>query len=235
MSEREVCLQPGFILQQRPYRESSLLLELFTRDYGIVSLLAKGVRKPKSTLAGVLLAFSELRVSFVGRQELEILTKADYVKDFALQRLALYCGFYVNELLQKFLYRYDPHPALFDAYQCCLQQLAGDAPIEQTLRYFELCLIEESGYGFDLNCEAITGGEVQSESRYRYQADVGIVVDDERGKISGNTLMALSQRADLSNTALSEAKALLRSVIDHQLQGRPLKSREVLGNIIRYL
>jgi DNA repair protein RecO (recombination protein O) len=234
MSEREVCLQPGFILHQRAYRESSLLLECLTRDYGIVSLLAKGVRKPKSPLAGVLLAFTELRVSFVGQQELKILTKAEYLEDFALQRLALYCGFYVNELLQKFLYRYDPHPALFDAYHGCLQQLAKDAAIEQTLRYFELSLLEETGYGFDLNCEAMTGGDVRPEYRYRYQADVGIV-KDEMGKISGKTLLCLAQRADLSIAELSEAKVLLRSVVDHHLQGRPLKSREVLGNIIRYL
>lgn len=234
MSEREIYLQPGFILQQRSYRESSLLLELFTRDHGIVSLLARGVRKPKSPLAGVLLAFNELRVSFVGQQELKILTKADHVKTFALQRLALYCGFYVNELLQKFLYRYDPHPALFDAYQCCLQQLAEAAPIEQTLRYFELSLLEESGYGIDLNYEAMTGVDIESESRYRYQVDVGIV-KDEKGKISGKTLQCLALKADLSAEGLWEAKTLLRTVVDYHLHGRPLKSREVLGNIIRYL
>ena len=234
MSEQAVCLQPGFILQQRAYRESSVLLELFTRDHGIVSLLAKGVRKQKSPLAGVLLAFTELKVSYLGRHELKTLTQAEYVQHFDLQRLALYCGFYVNELLQKFLYRHDPHPVLFDAYQRCLQQLASDAPIEQTLRYFELSVLQESGYGFDLSCDALRGGEVDSKRRYRYRADVGMV-EDEAGTVSGKTLQRLAQRAALEPPELSEAKALLRVVVDHHLHGRPLKSREVLGNIIRYL
>ena len=97
MTDQSVSLQPGFILQQRAYRESSVLLEVFTRDHGIVSLVAKGVRKQKSTLAGVLQAFTQLQVSYLGRHELKTLTHAEYVQHFALQRLALYCGFYVNE------------------------------------------------------------------------------------------------------------------------------------------
>lgn len=235
MAEQQaVYLQPGFILQQRPYRESSLLLELFTRDQGIVSVLAKGVRKQKSSLAGVLLAFTQLNVSYVGRHDLKVLTQAEFVRHFTLQRLALYCGFYVNELLQKFIYPHDAHPALFDAYQSCLQQLAGDVSIEQTLRYFELGLLEESGYGVDLSCDALSGDEVTSERRYHYQTDVGMV-EDATGKISGETLLCLARRGELNATQLSEAKSLLRTILDHQLQGRTLKSREVLGNIIRYL
>jgi DNA repair protein RecO (recombination protein O) len=234
MTEQSVCLQPGFILQQRAYRESSVLLELFTRDHGIVSLVAKGVRKPKSSLAGVLQAFTQLQVSYQGRHELKTLTHAEYVQRFALQRLALYCGFYVNELLQKFLYRHDPHPELFDGYRVCLQRLAGELPIEQTLRYFELSVLEASGYGVDLAYEGLHGDAVRPDRRYRYQAEVGMVEDDA-GHISGLTLRQLAQRAMLQASELAEAKALCRVVIDHHLQGRPMKSREVLGDIMRYL
>ena len=100
-----VHLQPGFILQQRPYRETSVLLDVFTRDFGVITLLAKGVRKEKSKTAGLLLPFALLQLSYVDKNELKLLNQVEFQDVYALERLALYCGFYVNELLQTFLHK----------------------------------------------------------------------------------------------------------------------------------
>lgn len=234
MSEAVVYLQPALILQHRPYRESSLLLEVFTRDFGIVSVLAKGVRKEKSKTAGLLLPFSLLNISYLDKSELKILIKAEFVSNCPLQRLALYCGFYVNELVRKFLHNHDPHPELFIRYQQCLQNLSSTGSVEEVLRYFELDLLMETGYGAELDVDGGTGGTVTNQQRYSFSPGFGMIADDS-GLVSGKTLLLLAARTTLDDTSLLEAKHLLRKMLDAHLQGRPLKSREVLAKIIKYL
>lgn len=233
MAESAVYLQPAFILQHRPYRETSVLLDVFTRDFGIVTVLAKGVRKEKSKTAGILQPFSLLQLSYLDKNELKILTQAELVDCYALRRLALYCGFYVNELVQRFLHKHDPHVHLFFRYQACLQVLLDSDHIEQTLRYFELDLLDEVGYGIQL--DAVAGGDVVKNDRYySFRVDAGMV-EDNAGCIGGPALLALSRRSALNGPALSEAKHLMRCMLDVHLQGKPLKSRDVLAKIIRYL
>ncbi len=232
--EAVVYLQPALILQHRPYRETSLLLDVFTRDFGIISVLAKGVRKQKSKLAGVLLPFLLLNISYLDKTELKTLTQAEYVGSYPMQRLALYCGFYVNELLQIFLHKNDPYPELFSRYQSCLQTLSLAETIEETLRYFELDLMLETGYGVQLDIDSNSGITVQYQRRYNFVPGFGMVEEDG-GLFSGQTLLTLAERAPLYGIALSEAKLLSRKTLDAFLQGRPLKSREVLAKIIQYL
>lgn len=233
MSEQTVYLQPALVLQHRPYRESSLLLEIFTRDYGIVSVLAKGARKPKSKTAGVLLPFNLLHISYLDRNELKLLLQAEFVVSYNLQRLALYCGFYVNELLQRFLHRHDAHADVFQRYQACLQALSSNSEIEQTLRHFELYLLEQCGYGVQLDVDA-NGQAVEDVQRYRFEAGVGMLAD-VAGEVDGVTLRLLACEAPLAGYNLAQAKAVVRKMLDAHLQGRPLKSREVLSKIIKYL
>jgi DNA repair protein RecO (recombination protein O) len=234
MDASTVYLQPAFILQHRPYRETSILLEVFTRDYGIVSVLAKGVRKAHSKTAGLLLPFSQLRLSYLDKHELKVLSQVEYANHYPLQNLGLYCGFYINELLQKFLHKYDPHPQLFVYYQDCLQALLKGDSIEQTLRYFELDLLEEAGYAVELDVEQDQRQPVQGDQRYLFIPGVGMIADN-RGDVSGETLLALATKSPLSGEVLAGAKSLLRKMLDEHLQGKPLKSREVLANIIKYL
>lgn len=234
MDSSAVYLQPAFILQHRPFRETSLLLEVFTRDYGVISVLAKGVRKEKSRSAGLLLPFSLLHLSYLDKNELKVLTHVEYISSYPLQRLALYCGFYINELLQKFLHPYDPHPQLFVYYQACLQDLLNGESIEQTLRYFELDMLEETGYAVQLDIEQYGNNLVQSQQRYNFMAGVGMI-EDTRGCVKGETLLALAAQTSLSGESLLEAKQLLRKMLNEHLQGRPLKSREVLIKMIKYL
>ncbi len=233
MSPSAVLSQPAFILQQRPYRESSVLLDVFTFDYGIISILAKGVRKEKSKTAGLLLPFSLLSVSYLDRNELKILTHVEYAQSYPLQKLGLYCGFYLNELLQRFLYRHDPHPQLFVNYQCCLQSLLYEENIEQCLRYFELDILTEAGYALQLDVDG-RGEEIVVHRRYAFMLGMGLVPDNQ-GYVCGETLHVLNAGAALQGDALMQAKYLLRSILDEYLQGRPLKSRDVLAKMIKYL
>jgi len=227
-------LQPAVILQYRQYRETSMLLDMFTRDYGIVSAIAKGVRKEKSRLAGILQPFSLLTVSYLDKNELKVLIQAEFVNGFPLKRIALYCGFYVNELIQKMLHRSDPHPELFIRYLKCLTDLAMEASIEETLRYFELDLLAETGYGADLDMDYQTKTCVQSHLRYNFTYQFGVKADEE-GIVTGLTLQKLTANQTLNDTSLYEAKQLLRKMLDCSLQGKTLKSREVLAKIIKHL
>lgn len=233
MSGATVYLQPTFILQHRPYRETSLLLEVFTRDFGIMSVLAKGVRQEKSKWTGLLTPFSLLQCSYLDKNELKILTQVEFVSNFPLQKLALYCGFYVNELLQTLLHRHDPHPELFSCYQACLFDLMHPETIEQTLRYFELALLEETGYGVELD-KQLNSQVIQPLQRYNFVVGEGMTAD-KAGIVSGATLMSLHAKAGLTGPALMEAKLLLRKMLEVHLQGKPLKSRDVLASIIKYL
>ena len=118
LDQSNVLLQPAYILQHRKYRESSLIIDVLTRDFGIVSILARGVRKKKSKTAGLLLAFSALKLSYVGKNELKLLTHVELDSaPIKLTGLSLYCSFYINELIRYFLHKHDPHPEVFAEYE----------------------------------------------------------------------------------------------------------------------
>jgi len=235
VNESRVQLQPAYILKHRKFRETSLILEVLTRDFGIVSILARGVRKSKSKTAGVLLAFTDLKLSYVGRNELKILTHVELGENITnLTGISLYCGFYINELVGYFLHKNDPHPEVYVEYQRCLALMAKTEEIEQILRFFELNLIEHIGYGFQLTIDAKTDASVCPAEKYYCDSETGMLAS-VNGYVSGETLFTLEARAHLNEQALYEAKQLMRRVIDFQLQGKQLKSRAVLAKIIKQL
>jgi len=235
VSNTQVQLQPAFILQHKKYRESSLILDVLTRDFGIVSILARGVRKPKSKTAGLLLAFTDLKLSYIGRNELKILTNVELGETTVqLKGISLYCGFYVNEILSYFLHKNDPHPEVYLEYQHCLALLAKTQETEQILRFFELNLIDYIGYGFELSFDAIKQTQVDAAKKYYCDTETGMIESAE-GYVSGATLISLAAREHLDEQALYEAKQLMRRIIDFQLQGKVLKSRAVLAKIIKQL
>lgn len=241
MTEAVVYLQPAFILQQHKYRETSLIIDALTRDFGRVSLLAKGVRKAKSKTAGMLQPFIPLIISYVGKAELKTLSNVELSAGFGQTRginiisgdikgLALYCGFYINELVVCFLHKYDPHPEVFDHYRECLSGLMGGASTEAALRQFELNLMECVGYGLQLRFDG-TGEPIEPLKRYDFNAGHG-AVEAINGQFSGQTLLALNARELADPQVLSEAKILMRMVIDVYLQGRQLKSRGVINKVL---
>lgn len=145
----------GYLLHSTAWRETSLIIQLFTRQYGVVALVAKGAKRPHSVLRPVLSAFQPLSVSWSGAGEVKTLTRADCVGILPLQGRAFMSAWYMNELLLRLLPREDPHPQLFDAYQSALEQLAevdvslDRLPMPSVLRRFEWILLQETGYGLD--------------------------------------------------------------------------------------
>lgn len=235
MSDYVTLSQPAFVLHQRPYRETSLILDALTCDFGRISLIAKGVRKAKSKTAGILQPFTALSLSFAGKSDLRTLTDAEPIcPPKELSGLALYCGFYVNELVSHFLHKDDPHPEVFHDYQECLSKLQLGAEIEAALRVFELNLMDNIGYGVNLSYDLHNGLPIKADKKYLFHKDIGLVVDTE-GPFLGSTLLAIEQSLFDDPNVLSTAKRLMRIVIDQHLQGKPLKSRLVINNIVKRL
>jgi len=233
MTVESVSLQPAFVLRRQAYRETGLILDVLTRDYGRVPLVAKGVRKAKSKTAALLQPFVPLVLSYWGKSGLKTLVAAETsAATIHLPGLAVYCGYYVNELLGSFLHQHDPHPEVFADYHHCLRRLSGGAELELALRRFELALVKSAGYGLDLQADS-HGQALQADRRYRFVSDEGLVADPQ-GAYTGEALLAIDHNEFHHPTVLNEAKRLMRTVIDSHLQGKPLKSRQVIQQVIKH-
>lgn len=233
MSETAVYLQPAFILQELKYRETSLIIDVLTHDFGRISLLAKGIRKAKSRFLGLLQPFIPLNVSFSGKAELKLLTDVEMARPYLeLTGVALYCGFYVNELVIHFLHKHDPHPEVFDYYRDCLSRLATGIGLEAALRDFEFHLLECAGYGLQLEKDYLNSQPVDPTKRYRIDVELG-PAESADGPYSGKTLRAIPAGDFEDPTVLAEAKSLMRTLIDAHLQGKPLKSRAIINTLIK--
>lgn len=226
-----VALQPALVLHRRPYRNTSLLVEALTQDYGRVGLVARGVRTARSRLKGLLQPFAPLLLSWSGKGDLVTLTGAEEAAiPFALPASRLLCGFYVNELLLRFLKRYDPHPGLFAAYRQVLAALAEEDSEEAALRVFEKQLLAELGYGLMLSAEAVSGAPIRADAVYRYVLDRGPMTAENSGgiPISGRSLLALQRETFADPGELREVKRLTRVAIGMHLEGIPLRTRELM-------
>jgi DNA repair protein RecO (recombination protein O) len=228
--------EPAFVLHGYPYRETSVIVETFTRDCGRVALVAKGARRPRSELRGLLQGFQPLLLSWSGQQDLKTLHKAEWQGGLPLVGgRALLCGFYLNELLLKLLPREDPHRQLFADYEAALADLAAGREHAAVLRRFEVRLLAALGYALPLLREADTGAPVDAEARYHYAFDRGprrTAQPGERGPlVRGATLLALAgDHYPDAETAL-EAKRLMREVLDHYLERRGIESRRIVQDL----
>lgn len=223
--------QLAWILHSYPYSETSLILDVLTRDYGRLPLMARGARRPRSALRGVLQAFQPIELGWFGAGEVRTLAKAEWVGGMALLGgTALMLGYYLNELLQKLLPREDAHPALFDAYAETLQALSRGESHASRLRLFEKTLLKELGYGLLLTREALSGQPVLPDKTYHYLIERGPVEAEPASDgqlICGKTLLDLAADDYSDARTLSEGKALMRMLINHHLTGQPLQSRRV--------
>src|SRR5512143_3356112 len=166
--------QAAFVLHAYPYRETSLIVEAFTRDWGRVAMVARGAKRPRSELRGLLQGFQPLALSWFGAHELKTLAKAEWRGGLPLVGgAALWCGFYLNELVLKLLPREDPHPQLFADYEHALADLATGAEQATVLRRFEVALLAGLGYALPLLREADTGAPIDPATRYHYAFDRG--------------------------------------------------------------
>ena len=226
-----VLLQSAFILHRRPYRNSSLLLEAFSQEWGRIGLVARGAAAPRSRLKGLLQPFAPLLLSWIGAGELATLIAAeDTGLPAPLPPNRVLAGLYINELLVRLLPRLDPLPDLFAAYATLLAELATAPGEEPPLRRFEKRLLEELGYGLTLDCEAISGIPIVAEDHYRYVLDRGPLAAGRTGAgipISGQGLLALRDGILADPVVLREVKRLTRAALAVQLHGRELKTREL--------
>ncbi len=227
-----VELHPAFVIHQRPYRETSLVVEVFSSRQGRVGVVAKGAQRPRSPWRGVLQPFQSLLLAWSGRGEFGTLTHAEQAGfTLPLSGGRILSGFYVNELLTRLLTRSDPHPRLYEAYAEVLTALAGRSGGEPVLRVFEKRLLAEIGYGLVLDRDNDGGAAIEDGRDYYYQIDKGpwrvAPADVVTVKISGGALIALAREALTGREHLRETKALMRFVLGAYLGGRPLASREL--------
>ena len=238
----------AYVLHHYDWSESSLILDLFTREQGRLAVAAKGAKRPHSNFRSVLLPFQRIQISLgaaatkdeASSSDVQNLRGAEWAGGTAmLTGAALFSGFYLNELLMKLLARHDPHAALFDAYAATLPELASndEARVEPALRAFELTLLQQTGLLPDLSVVTQTQQPVRAERRYALQPDAGVT---DAGEIDGATLIVLQaalQHGSLAalqqacRAALPELKSALRGLIQHQLGSAVLRTRRVMRDL----
>lgn len=229
--------QPVYVLHTYPFKETSLVAELFSRDFGRMAVLAKGARRPRSAMRGMLQAFQPLQATWSGKSELKNLHGMEWGEGLLLlQGEALMCGFYLNELLLRLLPREDGHEALFTYYSQTLRNLAHQAaPLASTLRRFELKLLQELGYALPLE-QDVAGQEIAPDQSYYYLPEQGAVAGRPAAQtngvqLSGATLLDMLSDDYSNPQTQQQSKQLMRLLLAHYLGDKPLHTRQLLMDL----
>ena len=235
--ELRIYEQPGFVLHSYMYKESSLIVDVFSRDHGRVALIAKGAKRPHSRLRGVLQTFQPLSLNWSGRSELRTLVSAEWVGGMVpLESSALLYGFYLNELLLKLTAREDPHPVLFDHYVKTLARLANTESAQTVLRQFELAILKESGVAADLSVSAHNGSPVDPEEIYVVDPEGGprlARMGDNTPRVSGKTLLDMTNEDYSDPMTQTQSKLLMRALLAHHLNGAQIQTRQILIDLMQ--
>jgi DNA repair protein RecO (recombination protein O) len=232
-SQRRIQQQAAFILHHRPFRDSSQILDVLSRDHGKLAVVARGSRGARSRLKGILRPFMPLSMSWVIKSDLGTLTGAEVRgAPLSLSRDALLSGYYVNELILHLLHRHDPQPDIFEAYGQTIHALAGaGTDVAPVLRQFEMELLRFSGYALNLHHESGTTRPLEPGQHYEYRMEQGAVAvsrGDGPLVFSGAILTAIAEQQFNEPGVLRAATRLMREVIAFHLGGKELKSRKVL-------
>lgn len=230
--------QPAFVLHTIPFRETSLIIEVFSRDFGRMALLARGARRPRSAIRGLLMAFQPLELAWAGKGDVLTLMKAEWQGGQPLLAgEALFCGYYLNELLMHLLPREDAHERLFASYSDMLLRLATDPSgkvNEADLRHFEKALLQELGYGLVLDHDS-EGRAILGEAHYVYRMEVGPVLlphaEAEPQVVSGKTLLDLANNDFTDTRSRIESKQLMRTLMAYYLSGTELETRKIFKEL----
>jgi DNA repair protein RecO (recombination protein O) len=236
--DTRVDQQPGLVLHSYPWRETSLIVEVFTREHGRMALVARGAKRPTSQFRGLLAPFAPLLLSWSGRNEIKSLVRAEWCGGMApLRGEALLAGFYLNELLVRLLARADAHELLFARYVEALAALAlRPQGRESVLRGFELDLLRETGHApaFD---HSVDGAPLEPDALYRVDAERGLVplapgdAGDDPACLRGSSALAIA-RSDFSSPVVAgHSKLVLRHLIRYHLNGQPLNTRRILHDL----
>jgi DNA repair protein RecO (recombination protein O) len=235
-SFRRAQLTPGYVLHHQPYRDTSRILEIISRDFGRLSVFARGVRGPKARFNAQLQPFQLVLLSWTGRGEAPMLTGAEMACEARLLPAAsLMSGFYLNELLLKLITRHDPLPGVFDLYHGTLETLKHGTCLEAGLRIFEKRLLQMLGYGLDLATDAQTGAGIDPDAHYLFRLTHGMfrTAADAPGAVVGRSVIALADERLSGARELDDARRLLKPVLTHVLEGRELNTRNVARSIAR--
>lgn len=229
--------QPAWVLHVRPWRETSVLVELFTPDHGRIGALSRSVRGPKRQwMRAVLQPFTPLRIDFQQRGELANLGAVEpTAAPLPLTGESVLAGFYVNELLLRLTPRDDPPRALFARYCTVLDALAGGViTLAWTLRCFERDLLDQLGYALAFAHDA-DGEAIDPDARYRIDPELGAVLAmaSDRSAIGGAQWLALAGEEEPDADTLRALRRVLRQQIERLLDGRPLRSWGLLGGLVR--
>ncbi len=224
--------QPVYVLHTYPFKETSLVVELFSRQIGRVAAIAKGARRPRAAMRGMLQSFQPLVATWSGKSELRNLHGVEWRGGLhVLHGQGLICGFYLNELMLRLLPREDPHEALFEHYEDALRRLSKDEPHSLVLRCFEKRLLQELGYALPLEHEAESTTPIEPDRLYCYVVEHGPTrqITGQSGvQLHGKTLLDMA-RDDYSDTqTLQQSKQLMRALVSHYLGEKPLHTRQLL-------
>lgn len=222
-----ISQHPAYILHYKAYRETSMLLDVFTQDYGCISLVARGVRQSKSQWRALLQPFVPLLISWQGKSELMTLSTAEARGlPITLTGERLMSGFYLNELLTRLLHKHDPHPQLYTIYHHTLLELQGLGPLQKILRLFEKKLLLELGYGLYLE-------NINADLNYWFHPELGFTLCETEGMyakatvFSGRHLLMLKNEDLQDVDALREMKRLMRMALAPLLGAQPLHSKKL--------
>ena len=227
--------QAVYVLHTYPFKETSLVVELFTHGFGRVATTAKGARRPRSAMRGMLQSFQPLVATWSGKLELKTLHSLEWGGGLLLLKgEALMCGFYLNELLLRLLPREDAHEALFEYYSATIKILANNQDLASTLRRFELKLLQELGYAIPLHHD-VHEAPILEDLNYIYQAEHGasrlngVLNHTKNGvQVLGKTMIDMVNDDYSTPQTQQQSKQLMRYLLAHYLGDKPLHTRQLL-------
>lgn len=246
MASKRISEEPAYVLHHHDWSESSLILEVFTRNHGRIALVAKGAKRPSSALRSILLPLQPLHLAFGGDAEIRTLKSAEWMGGHVMPGgEALLSGYYLNELLLLLLARDDPHPGLFDIYAQAVEVLAGRHPeaLQTALRAFELLLLREIGLLPTLDAQTMTLGALDPELRYSLVAEGGLrqAERDDRASIGGVQWLGLQRSLSSGGSftdvlracapVVHELKPQLRALLNYHCGVGTLRTRQLMLDI----
>ena len=226
--KEKINLHPAFILHHRPYRNTSLIIDVLTREHGRISLVAKGAKQAKSPWRGCLLPFQLLSLSWVKKTDLGTLTHAEITATSEnLNGEAMYAAMYVNELLTRLVHKGDQTTEIFQHYVQTIEDLAAKS-IAPVLRVFEFHLLQSLGFEIQLDVDEHQH-PIEAEIRYKYIPEHGFVISNEKNVylFEGKHILAFAQEKFDTQDVLQSAQRLMQAALKKRLGDEPLKSREL--------
>ena len=230
----------AYVLNRRPFRDSSLLLDIFSEDYGRICCVARPAKKRGKVVKGNTEPFRYLHMQWLGKGDVQTLTEADERGRHNIPASELMLSLYVNELIMMFTRQHEPHPELFNAYKYTLHKI-GDSQInQQILMRFELFLLQSLDYSMSVNLSSYElESLMNSETHFYFTKDDGLLLDDEKTSemphyqaakilISAELLLALQDIQNMQESQWKELRIFLDRVF-HALAPRPINSRKLLS------